>query len=91
MTFEEFTRYREQASKDLHTAYRKLLVEPVEDESQSLLILPIFLVDMIHYQLVVGEAGVEVAEVACQEESRKIHGTAWTHIISGSSSFMRRK
>jgi hypothetical protein len=32
MTFEEFTRYREQASRDLHTAYSKLLVEPVEDE-----------------------------------------------------------
>jgi len=32
MTFEEFTRYREQTSRDLHTAYSKLLVEPVEDE-----------------------------------------------------------
>jgi hypothetical protein len=32
MTFEEFTRYREQTSRDLHTAYSKLLVEPAEDE-----------------------------------------------------------
>ncbi|PMD65044.1 uncharacterized protein K444DRAFT_640724 [Hyaloscypha bicolor E] len=32
MTFEEFTRYREQTSKHLYTAYSKLIEEPVEDE-----------------------------------------------------------
>lgn len=32
MTFEEFTRYREQTSKDLYTAYSQLIEEPVEDE-----------------------------------------------------------
>jgi hypothetical protein len=32
MPFEEFTRYREQTSKDLYTAYSKLIEEPVEDE-----------------------------------------------------------
>lgn len=32
MTFEEFTRYREQTSKDLYAAYSKLIEEPVEDE-----------------------------------------------------------
>jgi hypothetical protein len=32
MTFEEFTRYREQTSKDLYNAYSKLIEEPNEDE-----------------------------------------------------------
>jgi hypothetical protein len=32
MTFEEFTRYREQTSKHLYTAYSRLIEEPVEDE-----------------------------------------------------------
>jgi hypothetical protein len=32
MTFEEFTRYREQTSKHLYTAYSKLIEEPIEDE-----------------------------------------------------------
>jgi hypothetical protein len=32
MSFEELTRYREQTSKDLYSAYTKLIEEPVEDE-----------------------------------------------------------
>jgi hypothetical protein len=32
MSFEEFTRYREQTSKDLYAAYTKLIDEPIEDE-----------------------------------------------------------